>query len=188
MNYLKNSPYESIVPTNINKESLTEFTELILQDNELDDAGWTVVWDNHHSRMGYCNYETRQIGLSEYILKVCINPIQMVDTVLHEIAHALTPLHGHNRTWKNMAMKLGANPFARQVVEKSYDEDTAPMWAMIDTRTFEIVHHYKRKPWDKTMRECKFYGLKSDSTAKGHLRVAKTNKTLDTLKWDVFYL
>lgn len=31
------------------------------------------------------------------------------DTVLHEMAHILTPGQGHNQNWKNVAVKIGCN-------------------------------------------------------------------------------
>ena len=37
---------------------------------------------------------------------------RMLNTILHEIAHALTPLHGHDLVWKTMARKVGAIPRA----------------------------------------------------------------------------
>lgn len=35
---------------------------------------------------------------------------EVVDTILHEIAHALTPGDGHGAKWRAMCRKIGANP------------------------------------------------------------------------------
>jgi len=54
-------------------------------------------------------HEPVQIKLSKYWLKI-LDEDQVRDTVLHEIAHALTPDHGHDHVWQQMARKLGVSP------------------------------------------------------------------------------
>ena len=59
-------------------------------------------------RYGYCSYNRGEIGMSRYL--VSLNPITSVlDTILHEIAHALTPGCEHNEVWRAKAIELGAN-------------------------------------------------------------------------------
>lgn len=38
---------------------------------------------------------------------------EIIDTILHEIAHAMTPGAGHNTYWRQMAESIGAKPYAR---------------------------------------------------------------------------
>jgi predicted SprT family Zn-dependent metalloprotease len=47
-----------------------------------------------------------------------------IELILHEIAHALTPNHGHDRVFRNMCYRIGGQPFATSNV--SYAEKTAP--------------------------------------------------------------
>lgn len=47
-----------------------------------------------------------------------------VGTVLHEIAHALTPGHGHDRTFRNMCYRIGGQPDAK--TDYSYASAVAP--------------------------------------------------------------
>lgn len=70
--------------------------------------GWTLQFDQAKSRSGYCSYVKRVISLSEPI--TLLNPKSEVhDTILHEIAHALTPGAHHNIRWQTMAKSIGAS-------------------------------------------------------------------------------
>ena len=71
---------------------------------------FTFKFGKTKNRLGLCSYRKKIIELSKYYVE--LNPEQSVmDTILHEIAHAKVGCgNGHNRTWKNMAIKLGANP------------------------------------------------------------------------------
>jgi hypothetical protein len=48
---------------------------------------------------------------SEKIIKISINNTKKTikDTILHEIAHALTPKENHNLIWQLKAFRIGAN-------------------------------------------------------------------------------
>lgn len=61
--------------------------------------------------LGRCVYGTKTIVISEFYARH--NPDEdVLDTLLHEIAHALTPGHGHDRVWQFAAWWLGATPKA----------------------------------------------------------------------------
>jgi predicted SprT family Zn-dependent metalloprotease len=67
---------------------------------------------------GVCKYKRNRlsgeytlvgIGLSKYL--VLLNDEEQVrDTILHEIAHALTLGDGHGERWKRMCVKIGCKP------------------------------------------------------------------------------
>ena len=70
---------------------------------------WKFAWNNRQKTFGVCNCYKKTIYLSKALTEV--NEWQQVkDTILHEIAHALTPGHGHDNVWKNMCRKIGAKP------------------------------------------------------------------------------
>jgi len=81
------------------------------------DNGWRFVFDNARSRFGQCSYRRRVISLSKHL--VALNGVEEVnDTILHEIAHALTGAgHHHDHVWKDMCVRVGAKP------ETCYDSD-----------------------------------------------------------------
>ena len=68
-----------------------------------------MIFDYAKVRAGACFFRERKISFSRnFIKKSSKEDIQ--DTILHEIAHALVgPKHGHNKVWKEMALKLGCS-------------------------------------------------------------------------------
>jgi predicted SprT family Zn-dependent metalloprotease len=95
-----------------------EFTERIRQVRQLgydlmakhNLPGWTFAFNRRKSYMGLCLYHIRTIEVSVYL--VLNNPDEeVVDTILHEIAHALVgPEHGHDAIWKRKCLDIGARP------------------------------------------------------------------------------
>jgi predicted SprT family Zn-dependent metalloprotease len=80
----------------------------LLDHHQLHD--WTVVFDHARRRAGQCRYQRKEISLSRHFVIRNTWP-DIVDTILHEIAHALVgPGHGHDRVWKRMAVQIGARP------------------------------------------------------------------------------
>jgi hypothetical protein len=65
----------------------------LLREHGLDD--WTIVADRAKTRAGVCRYSRREIGISGP-LTTLHDESEVLDTILHEIAHALVgPRHGH---------------------------------------------------------------------------------------------
>jgi predicted SprT family Zn-dependent metalloprotease len=70
---------------------------------------WRFAFDRAKRRLGCCHYATRTLTLSAPL--AWLNAPDVVhDTILHEIAHALTPGAGHGARWKAAAARLGAVP------------------------------------------------------------------------------
>jgi SprT-like family len=76
-------------------------------------VGWRVVIDRAKTRAGVCRFARREIGLSGP-LTALHSPADVRDTILHEIAHALTgPQHKHDAVWRAEAARLGCSTGAR---------------------------------------------------------------------------
>ena len=84
--------------------------------HELPDE-WLFRWQNKKSSLGTCSYRKKEIRLSKWYVE--LNDIEsVVDTILHEIAHALSYVYygsegiGHGKLWKDICRQIGAIPRA----------------------------------------------------------------------------
>jgi len=81
----------------------------LMEKHGLIDKGWTFTWSRAKKQFGVCRYRTKEIRLSRPLTE--LNDREDVrDTILHEIAHALTPGAGHGWQWKMKAKEIGAKP------------------------------------------------------------------------------
>jgi len=71
--------------------------------------GWIFKFDNARNRAGVCRYRNKVIGLSKYLIPH-MKDEKVIDTILHEIAHALVGSgHGHDYVWQRQAIAIGCN-------------------------------------------------------------------------------
>ncbi len=73
------------------------------------DGGWRFGFDLSPSRAGSCKYAGQRIDLAvSYCLKA--PRADIVDTLLHEIAHAIVgPRHNHDAVWRAKARQIGCS-------------------------------------------------------------------------------
>jgi len=82
--------------------------------NEIKNSGypelsfWRITTNKRKSSFGVCNYTKREIQLSS-ILVPYMNVSGVKDTILHEIAHAITPGQKHNNVWRRKFIELGGS-------------------------------------------------------------------------------
>jgi len=89
------TPHEALV---------IQYAESLLMQYGL--YGWTVKLDNATKRAGQCQYSTKTISLS----RMLIMARSMADskmTALHEVAHALTQGHHHDKVWQKKFREMG---------------------------------------------------------------------------------
>ncbi|HYO09526.1 MAG TPA: SprT-like domain-containing protein [Tepidisphaeraceae bacterium] len=72
-------------------------------------SDWRFGFDHARRRFGSCRPRQKLITLSRHLVFLNEEP-EVRDTILHEIAHALTPGDGHGRRWKAMCRQVGARP------------------------------------------------------------------------------
>lgn len=81
---------------------------------ELDKYGlqdWSVriipqSLDGRHQFLGLCSYKDKCIILNAHHIDIHPDP-DVVDTIRHEVAHALTHGHGHDEIWAAKAKEIG---------------------------------------------------------------------------------
>lgn len=70
---------------------------------------WHFKLDNSPRRFGCCKYRTRTISISTK-LALLNSEKEVLNTILHEIAHALVGSHNaHNYIWRQKAIEIGCN-------------------------------------------------------------------------------
>lgn len=83
---------------------IKNFTIELMGEYGLSD--WSFEYDKSVRRYGLCNYNRRRISLSANLVELN-SEAETLNTILHEIAHALTPRAGHGREWADMAKSIG---------------------------------------------------------------------------------
>lgn len=86
-----------------------KITKELMQQHGLIDNGWKFEWLKHSLIAGQCNYTQKKIVLS-LELTALNTESEVKDTIIHEIAHALTPGDGHGKKWKEKCIELGCRP------------------------------------------------------------------------------
>ena len=70
-----------------------------------------------------CNRRMKRFDFVEHYA-THLTEQDFIELILHEIAHALTPNHGHDRIFRNMCYRIGGHPKATSNFR--YAEKTAP--------------------------------------------------------------
>lgn len=97
---------EDIVRTT---EEVRSITEKYMVIHGLITDGWTFCIGKSKTISGSCNHSKKIIKLSrEYSTKV--PSMDLINTILHEIAHALAGTkHNHDTTWRSIALRIGCD-------------------------------------------------------------------------------
>ena len=89
--------------------SMMDNANRVLENTGLASRGWTWHWNTNKTRAGVCKYGPKRLELSSVVAGI-LTPADTWNTVLHEIAHALTPHdNGHGYAWRKKHLELGGN-------------------------------------------------------------------------------
>lgn len=136
--------------------------ELVTLPAELRErlSGWKLTFNRRKRASGLCDYGKREVQLSVYALEVA-TPEQVLNTIRHEFAHALTPGDKHGARWRSMFIQLGGD--GQRCGD--YAIKAKAKYALIDTRTNEVIVEYHAKP----RRPAENLQLKGDPGSSGML-------------------
>ena len=81
-------------------------TELKNKHNEL--LNWNISFNKRKKAFGVCDYRNKEISFSSLLIPFMSNEAT-TDTIIHEIAHALTKGHNHDKVWECMCIVLGGS-------------------------------------------------------------------------------
>lgn len=70
---------------------------------------YTFAWSNGKVIFGNCDYHKKKISISKTLTLLNSENV-VIDTIKHEIAHALNKGYGHNNKWRLTCIQLGCNP------------------------------------------------------------------------------
>jgi len=102
---------------------------------------WSIKKNHTKTSLGICDHGKKTIFISTYFMRgPSCNYSRVKDTIIHEIAHALTPGQNHNMIWKKQCIALGGSGKIRDKM------DIPPRnWAM-SCRKCKWLKEYYRKP------------------------------------------
>ena len=136
--------------------------------------GWKFKWSAAHTTLGLCRYSTKTIFLSKSISAINSEE-EVVDTILHEIAHALAGSgHGHDAVWKRYCAMVGCRPKSTGPIQAETVEQRKQVgakWLLVDD-TGKIWRHWVRKPAQSTFDRIQYsYMPGHRATTEGKLRI-----------------
>ena len=137
--------------------------ELGARRTRLASRGWTVGFDRAQKRFGCCFYDRRHLSVSlplvERNLDTPEGREQILDTLKHEVAHALAVMvfgrklgGGHGRYWKMACRVTGASP------QRCYSgrglEKPKPKYVAICPKCMNASGLYKRTKLERSCGKC----------------------------------
>lgn len=102
---------------------------------------WNFRLDRARVRAGQCCYSSKTLTFSAALMSLWTEE-QQRETVLHEIAHALTPGHHHDRIWQLKCLDIGADP--ARTWGHNGEESLEPRWTATCPNGHEMYRD--RKP------------------------------------------
>ena len=123
----------------MNLAEARQLAESLLAQHGLTD--WTFEFDRAKRRFGACTYKARTISLSRDLTRLN-DPAAVRETLLHEIAHALTPGAQHGPAWRAKCRELGI-PARRCYTSAEVVQPPSRYLLVCDTCGSEVPRHRK---------------------------------------------
>jgi predicted SprT family Zn-dependent metalloprotease len=92
----------------MNEQEIIEICKFAKEQIDKHCPEYRLAFNKRKRALGVCDYRKKQIQLS--LIHMKIQPLDiMKNTVIHEVAHALTEGHHHDRVWKRKFIELGGD-------------------------------------------------------------------------------
>ena len=120
----------------------------LLAYHGLAERGWVFRFDRAKKRAGCCHFHKKHISLSQSFCKVAPKQ-EVVNTLLHEIAHALVgPGHRHDQVWRKKAKEIGCDG----KVTHNLNFSEARYWLGCLKGCWKITRHRLNREWLQSRR------------------------------------
>ena len=167
----------------MDRQKAAQFAKDALVKHGLKEWGVRLTTDANAPFLGMCMYKDKVIILNAH--HVDIHPDdEIIDTIWHEVAHALCPNHGHDNVWMLKAREIGCTNTipCSHLSLPPHIIDAIRSGNMIEMEVKEeIITHVIRTPTYKVTRlqdKCPICG----KVAKEKFAVTSQNKNGDTIK------
>lgn len=145
-----------------------DLIQIKLREHGLASLGWTGSLDNALRRFGGCDYRRKHIVLSRHLATINTDE-ETLDTVLHEIAHALAFEEfgedcGHDARWQAIAARIGARP--ERTVDVEEVSTIAGSYFMVHSETGEVFRSYYQRPHIKDLSKSWIRGRRAETEGK----------------------
>lgn len=147
----------------------------LLTKHELHD--WKFVWNNRmtNSTWGVCKYRQKEIQLNRKYAQIESDE-NIIDTIIHEVAHALTKGDGHGEIWKAKCRELGCKDQQYKNLEKSSMEKLSRFKGYCPTCN-DVIYAGRKKKYGVVCVSCcnKEYRATGNSNYKNHVYIWELN-------------
>lgn len=93
----------------MDRQKVAQLTRQELDKHNLTDWGVRIAADlSQHSFLGMCIYKDKVIMLNSHHCDIH-SDADIMNTIRHEVAHALTAGHGHDEVWRAKATEIGCD-------------------------------------------------------------------------------
>lgn len=124
-------------------------------------VSWKFKFHNSNRRVGNCCHTEKTISLSKQLILACSKTL-VLDTVLHEIAHAITGKnHGHDRKWKINFLRLGGS--GNRLADTTQIDFSKIKFGYIGKCPNGHTHYRARKPKEGSRESCGLCSKKFDA-------------------------
>ena len=90
------------------RQEAAQFCRDELNKHELKDWGVRLNQDAKGHFLGMCSYRDKVIILNAHHIDIHPTP-DVINTIRHEVAHALCPGHAHDSVWADKATEIGCD-------------------------------------------------------------------------------